>query len=96
MAPGGDSHSTKGEYDSKGLSKPSLSCYRGGACKMSALDSGPGETLSRSVQRKNWHRILLIFQVRNAWQARSPRARSATGQNGIRRMSGEQEIIANR
>src|SRR5216683_4893531 len=29
MAPGGDSHSTKGEYDSKGLSKPRLACYRG-------------------------------------------------------------------
>jgi len=28
MAPGGDSHSTKGEYDSKGLSKPSLAYYR--------------------------------------------------------------------
>jgi len=37
MAPGGDGHSTKGEYDSKGLSKPSLACYRGGACKKSAL-----------------------------------------------------------
>jgi hypothetical protein len=63
MAPGGDNHSTKGEYDSKGLSKPSLSCYRGGACKMSALDSGPGETLSPCVQRKNWHRILLISKA---------------------------------
>ena len=79
MAPGGDSHSTKGEYDSKGLSKPSLSCYRGGACKMSALDSGPGETLSPCVQRKNWHRILLISKA-EMWQPRSPRARSATGQ----------------
>jgi len=62
---------------------------------MSALDSGPGETLSPCVQRKNWHRILLISKA-EMWQPRSPRARSATGQNGIRRMSGEQEIIANR
>jgi len=30
---------------------------------MSALDSGPGETLSPCVQRKNWHRILLISKA---------------------------------
>lgn len=60
MAPGGDSHSTKGEYDSKGLSKASLACYRG---RRTQDVCSWRDSQSLAFSPKQGHRILRIFKA---------------------------------
>jgi hypothetical protein len=61
IAPGGDSHGTKGEYESKGLSQ-AKSCLlsRAAHARCLLLTQGLERLAGRGVQRKKGRRILRI------------------------------------